>query len=131
MTSTKEWAVSSTSGSLNQGQGYLQIFPGEYSYIVEEYNYRRSEAASAFGVEITRINDFHAADISKGDGKTFYRYLHAFYTYGGLGAVVRVWLSRIEDTTEGDGRTDDLNRGRKGDYLYLCWEYEKNCWFAV
>lgn len=101
------------------------LFPGDYSYIEEEYTDKRSEAASGFIFEQTQVEDFHAADLSKGDGKKYFRYLHAFYTYGGYAAITRVWLSRTKDTTEGDGRTTDINKDRGGDFLYLCWEYEK------
>lgn len=98
---------------------------GQYSYIIQEYTDKRSEAASAFIFEKTQVEDFHAADLSKGDGRKYFRYLHAFYTYGGYAAITRVWLSRTRDTTEGDGRTTNINQDRGGDSLYLCWEYEK------
>jgi hypothetical protein len=107
-----------SSDDINSGMG------GEYSYIVKEYTDKRSEAASGFQVEITKVEDLHAADLSKGDGREYFRYLHAFYTYGGIAAITKVWLSRTKDTTEGDGRTEDINRNR-GSFLYLCWEYEK------
>ncbi|KAK1230040.1 hypothetical protein PQX77_006856 [Marasmius sp. AFHP31] len=94
--------------------------PGKHSYIKPEYTNNRSEAASAFIVETTKIEDLHAADLSK---EPYFRYLHAFYTYGGSAAIAKVWLST---TTEGDGRTEDINRGRGGRSLYLCWEYEKD-----
>ncbi|KAJ8091245.1 hypothetical protein PM082_004221 [Marasmius tenuissimus] len=102
---------------INRGMG------GKYSYITPEYTNKRSEAASAFLVEITKIKDLHAADLSKGDGQPYSRYLHAFYTFGGSAAIAKVWLST---TTEGDGRTEDINQGRGGGSLYLCWEYEKD-----
>ncbi|KAJ8073636.1 hypothetical protein PM082_011914 [Marasmius tenuissimus] len=104
---------------INKGMG------GECSYIKPEYTDKRSEAAFGFEVEVTKIEDFHAADLSKGDRMTYFRYLHAFYTYGGLPAITKVWISTVKDTTEGDGRTGDINRNRGGESLYLCWEYEK------
>lgn len=124
-TSTPAWAVSYLQWHYIFWQTSLNVCLGEYSYITEEHTDKRSEAASGFQVEITKIEDFHAADLSKGDGKEYFRYLHAIYTYGGIAAITRVWLSTTKDTTEGDGRTEDINRNRGGDFLYLCWEYEK------
>ncbi|KAF3904554.1 hypothetical protein ABW21_db0202022 [Orbilia brochopaga] len=103
---------------VNQGMG------GEYTWIVPEYTSKRSEAASGFQVEITKVKDLHAPDLSKGDGREYFRYLHAFYTFGGIAAITRVWLSTTKGTNEGHGRTEDINKGRGGNFLYLCWEYE-------
>ena len=61
--------------------------------------------------------------MSKGDGKSLYRYLCAFYSGSDDSRITRVWLSRTAGTKEGDGRTADLNKTRGGDFLYLCWEY--------
>ena len=76
---------------------------------------------------MTQNEDWCAADISKGDGKPFFRYLIAYYTFGGIPAVTKVWLSNTKNTTEGDARTRDLNKGRGGNFVYLCWDYEKDC----
>ena len=83
---------------------------GEYAYIVPVTTTSRAQAASLFTVEITHIEDECAADLSRGDGKEYFRYLRAHYTFGGIAAITRVWLSRTKDTTEGDGRTEDINK---------------------
>ncbi|EIW77686.1 hypothetical protein CONPUDRAFT_75504 [Coniophora puteana RWD-64-598 SS2] len=99
---------------------------GEYVYIIPEFTSNRAEAASLFSFTKTHTKDFCAGDISKGDGKEWFRYIVAYYTFGAHAAITSVWISKNRDTTEGDGRTEDFNKGRGGDFLYLCWEYEKN-----
>ncbi|KAF4540659.1 uncharacterized protein LTHEOB_601 [Lasiodiplodia theobromae] len=109
---------------LNKGMG------GEYVYIVPEYTTNRYEAASKFAVEVTRNYDLYAADVSRGDGKEYFRYLCTAYACDTPEAITRVWLSRKKDTVEGDGRTTDINWSRGGDYLYLCWEFKKTDYFS-
>lgn len=99
---------------------------GQYVYLVPEYTSDRSQAAHAFSLLTTYQEDLCAADMSRGDGKELYRYLCAFYNGSDDSRITKVWLSRTEDTKEGDGRTADLNRNRGGDFLYLCWESEIN-----
>jgi hypothetical protein len=92
-------------------------------YLVPEYTYKPEEAAYAFSLLTTYNDDLCAADLSKGDGKDLFRYIRTHYQHGSTRAITKVWLSTVRGTTEGDGRTDDLNKDRGGRYLYLCWQY--------
>jgi hypothetical protein len=96
---------------------------GEYVYLVPEYTSNVQEAAFAFSLLTTYNADINAADISKGDGKDLFRYIRTHYRHDKSQVITKVWLAR--HTPGGDGHTDDLNKDRGGDYLYLCWEYER------
>ncbi|KAG8908758.1 hypothetical protein FRB99_002996 [Tulasnella sp. 403] len=98
---------------------------GQYVYITPVYTTKRCEAASSFQAVVTRNEDLCATDLAKGDGKEFFRYIAVYYTFGGNAAITEVWVSTKKDTAEGDGRTENINKGRGGDFVYLCWNYEK------
>lgn len=98
--------------------------PGQYVYLVRRYTTSRAEAALGFSVHTSYIEDLNAKDISKGDGKELYRYIHTHYRPGGPSGGYRpVGQVYLSETPMGDGHTDDLNKDRGGRFLYLCWTY--------
>ncbi|KIY51637.1 hypothetical protein FISHEDRAFT_56548 [Fistulina hepatica ATCC 64428] len=105
------------------GQDINKGFGGEYVYLVPKYVVQRKFAACGFSLHTSYVEDLNANDISRGDGKELYRYIHSHYKPGGPRggkAVGDVWLSEEQ---EGQGCTDDLNKDRGGRLLYLCWNY--------
>lgn len=86
-----------------------------------EYTSDPARAARGFSLHTSYIEDLNASDLSKGDGKELYRYLHVHYHPYGYGRPVSSVYLR--ETKMGDGQTEDLNISRGGRYLYLCWTY--------
>ncbi|KAL4067473.1 hypothetical protein V8B97DRAFT_1918959 [Scleroderma yunnanense] len=117
---TVEVVYGDSSGSLGE-EDINKGFGGQYVYLKPKYTFSRNDAARGFSFHTTYVEDLCANDLSKGDGKDLYRYIHAHYRPNGDGRPIgQVYLSTIED---GDGHTADLNRDRGGRYLYLCWKY--------
>lgn len=85
-----------------------------------KYTGDRREAACAFSLHTSYIEDLCANDISKGDGKDLYRYIQAHYHPDNEGKKV-VKSVTLNESQVGDGQTADLNKDRGGRYLYLCW----------
>lgn len=71
------------------------------------------------------VEDLDADDISKGDGKDLYRYIHAHYRPNGDWANKAIEKVYLTEEPMGDGHTADLNKDRGGRFLYLCWTYAK------
>lgn len=106
------------------GQDINSGFGGQYVYLVAKYTFSRAEAALGFSLHTSYIEDLNGNDLSKGDGRDLYRYIHTHYRPGGPSGgyrpVEKVYLS---ESPMGHGHTDDLNKDRGGRFLYLCWTY--------
>ncbi|PPQ65109.1 hypothetical protein CVT24_003070 [Panaeolus cyanescens] len=103
------------------GEDINKGFGGEYSYLVPVYTENPSEAATAFSITITSMEELNADDLCKGDGKhERFVYLNAHYSLSNGPPIKRLSLSEKE---EGIGYTIDLNKGRGGRFLYLNWWY--------
>ncbi|CAG2165231.1 unnamed protein product [Oppiella nova] len=109
----------------NQGclpQDINKGFKGEYVWLRPEYTTNKRKAATGFHIMISGerlydANDVHHRDLAIGAGGQ-YRYLIA--EYNGPNKITTVWLS---EDKQGCGSTGDINAGRGGRYLYLCWSY--------
>jgi hypothetical protein len=95
---------------------------GSYVYLVAKYTDDRNQAACGFSLFTTYVEDLCANDISKGDGKELFRYIHVHYHPNNSGQQV-VGSVYLKEEKLYDGHTDDLNKDRGGRYLYLCWDY--------
>ncbi|KAG6908519.1 hypothetical protein DXG01_004371 [Tephrocybe rancida] len=103
------------------GEDINKSFGGGYVYLVPSYAVSASDAATAFSITITSMEDLNADDLSKGDAKhDQFVYLNAHYSLSDGQPITRVSLSEQE---EGDGHTMDLNHDRHGRFLYLNWWY--------
>ncbi|KAG8712767.1 hypothetical protein FRC08_014114 [Ceratobasidium sp. 394] len=103
------------------GEDINKGFGGEYIYLVPRYTSNPKEAARGFSVVTSVQEDWCATDISTGDGRALYRYIQAHYRPEGDGRPIT--SVHLQEQLMGDGHTGDLNKGRGGRYLYLCWKY--------
>ncbi|KAI9327976.1 hypothetical protein BDR26DRAFT_874636, partial [Obelidium mucronatum] len=125
-------------GDINQGFGgkYVHICLNRTSnpaLAITGFTFHREPAAN---IPLPTSSE---QDLAKGAGGD-YRYLRAVKQRTGEGEVQGkgaaaarkvkdVWLWRTKDENDlppsamGFDRTTDINEGRGGDYLYLCWTY--------
>lgn len=67
------------------------------NHLVPEYTWDRSEAANAFSLLMTPNEDLCAADISKGDGRHWFRYICCLYSGNSdQPKITKVWLVRSD-----------------------------------
>ncbi|CAG2111498.1 unnamed protein product [Medioppia subpectinata] len=97
-------------------------FKGEFVYLRPEYTPIYTQAATGFHVvtadgPLYDKNDPAHWDLAKGTGGK-YRYIVT--EYSGHRKVNNVWLS---EQAQGERHTSDINSGRGGRYLYLCWNF--------
>ncbi|KAI1390597.1 uncharacterized protein F4822DRAFT_426445 [Hypoxylon trugodes] len=104
------------------GEDINKGFGGEYVYLRPHYTSNRDEAACGFSLYTTYVEDLCATSISKGDGRDLHRYINVYHKLDNEKTRV-VRSVYLREKKMGDAQTDDLNRGRKGRYLYLCWKY--------
>ncbi|GJJ07058.1 hypothetical protein Clacol_001257 [Clathrus columnatus] len=111
---------------LNGGSADLnKDFQGQYVYLVAERTADANLACNRFEVIIQDKEDALRKDLSKGTGDGF-RYLLSFSNVGDHEKVTDVRLLRLSKPIESPpagfvGMTSDINKGRKGDFLYLIW----------
>ncbi|KAI9452409.1 hypothetical protein BJY52DRAFT_1292942 [Lactarius psammicola] len=121
---TRVEVVYGDSSNAIDGEDINKGFGGEDVYLVPKYTTSRAEAALGFSFHSSYVKDLNAADISKGDGRELYRYIHTHYRPGGPSGGYRpVGRVYLRESPMGDGHTDDLNKHRGGRDLYLCWTY--------
>jgi len=87
----------------------------------------QSQAATSFQIAIQGKRDKYLADLASGAGGD-YRYLLRMFDENSRRRIQSVGLVRrtAKLTSLVDGWNEctmDINQGRKGHYLYLCWKY--------
>ncbi|EUC58377.1 hypothetical protein RSOL_250110 [Rhizoctonia solani AG-3 Rhs1AP] len=104
------------------GEDINKGFGGLYVYLTEYRTASRAGAARGFELAMSSTEDSSASanDISKGDGLQYFRYIKTIYSPTGANCPVR--SVHLRESFDGfDGHTEDLNKGRGGRFLYLCW----------
>ena len=105
---------------------WIKVLEVNYIYIKPVYSSDTSAAASGFDVVIknSEENNSLAKDVSKGAGDLGagkYRYIIPQYT---LGSPKVKSIVIVENLSEEGSCTQDINKGRGGRSLYLCWQYK-------
>ncbi|KAI0260945.1 hypothetical protein BC834DRAFT_898168 [Gloeopeniophorella convolvens] len=100
-------------------------FGGEYVWLVPIWSTDTKQALSGFDLAIQGMPDARFSDLAKGAGGDW-RYLIPARAPGAGAFITDVRLVR-RDSWAGSppagytGQSGDINRGRKGDWLYLVW----------
>jgi len=108
----------------NPGNDVNQGFGGRFTYIVADWTYNKNDAASGFRiVRSEKALGGHGHDYAAGAGGD-YRYI--VRDTGGRPIPwknLALWRSSGKYYYGNKHHTDDLNKGRKGDFLHLEWWY--------
>lgn len=96
-------------------------FQGRYLYLKPIFTENRSEAASRFKLK-NKLFPLQHRDLAKGTRGTN-RYLKPVIDKNVNRKITRIWMSEQQ---EGDGHTDDINRGKDGRSLFLNWSLDNN-----
>ncbi|KAK7461489.1 hypothetical protein VKT23_008663 [Stygiomarasmius scandens] len=104
-------------------------FGGKYVWLVPEYTSDKDKALTGIGFVMSDSANSNYNDLAAGAGGK-YRYLIPEVDASKSQKIGKLDLWRLGDgNTDGigsKGRTGDLNKDRKGDYLYLGWDYVPN-----
>jgi len=90
---------------------------GDFVWLRPVYTFNENEAAGCFLFSRSKTAVPHMCDLAKGAGGEF-RYIRPVPVHDKK--IRSVFLSENET---GDGFTTNLNEGREGRSLYLCWYY--------
>ncbi|KZO91091.1 hypothetical protein CALVIDRAFT_542142 [Calocera viscosa TUFC12733] len=112
----------------DQGADINKGFGGKYVWLIPHYTREESHGSTSWAIMITNIVQSGRADLAKGAGG-YFRYLDRYSVREKAERIREVYLIRgkehlEEAKTKGwiSGHTDDINRDRGGDYLYLVWK---------
>ena len=119
-------------GLVLESSGYIvnninNGFGGKFVYIKPTYTMDKFRAATSFQLTVTYINDIKdrrpdIKDLAKGAGGP-YRYITP--VYDGHSIPTKRVVSTIYFTETNPDRTsctENINQGREGRNLFLCWE---------
>ncbi|KAK7452168.1 hypothetical protein VKT23_012271 [Stygiomarasmius scandens] len=106
-------------------------FGGKYVWLVPEYTSDRNKALTGIKFVHTKNNNSEYSDLAAGAGG-HWRYLIPEVDPSKSKKICKLELwrswssagySRAVDIIKSDGRTGDLNEDRKGNWLFLGWDY--------
>ncbi|KAG6867895.1 hypothetical protein C0993_009741 [Termitomyces sp. T159_Od127] len=109
-------------------------FGGKYVWLVPEWTTQVSQALTNVDLVIQGQADTRYDDLAKGAGGN-YRYLIPVRRSNQKLFISALTLARSEDALNDipeqiwrslpQGATNDINKGRHGDFLYLVWELQR------
>ena len=114
--------------------GYIQTninqdFNGNINYIKPTWTNNKTEAATSFNLLITYISNTNYTDITKGAGIQDdhihdYRYLIAQFDNNDEAKITNITLEEKRLSNAGWSCTGNLNKGRGGNDLFMCWSWD-------
>ncbi|XP_035701757.1 uncharacterized protein LOC118433684 [Folsomia candida] len=99
-------------------------FGGDYVWLVPEWSSRLDEGVTSLRIDVQEKEDKVSKNLAKGAGGLF-RYLRVIRDISHKEKIIEVALLRTANEIVGDSYweecTQDINKYRMKDYLYLCW----------
>ncbi|OXA54418.1 Beta-D-xylosidase 3 [Folsomia candida] len=99
-------------------------FGGDYVWLVPEWSSRLDEGVTSLRIDVQEKEDQVSKNLAKGAGGLF-RYLRVIRDISHKEKIIEVALVRKDNEIVADSYweecTQDINKYRMKDYLYLCW----------
>ncbi|CCM06247.1 uncharacterized protein FIBRA_08496 [Fibroporia radiculosa] len=100
-------------------------FGGKYVWLVPVKTNVHADALSSLSIAIQSKEDPTKQDLAAGAGGDYRYIVLALRDPAKITALGLLRSSDPREVPEGwNGSTEDINKGRKGDYLYLVWKSE-------